>query len=361
MQLRLLYLFILFIPLVPLAGQDADSGIDVQATVSGEAIYAHELTESPRNGTPLDAAFRAVVYPLLKLDDHWTVAGAVQFNSEPYFTEDFTAPGHGVRTRILRAHLGYSRLWKSGSVNIRAGQLPSAVGAFNLRYDDAVNPLVDMPILYGYYGLISPMGVAGVQTDLTLGKWDARVQLVNSSMMNPRSIFDRDQYGNWAGGAAYTILQGLRVGVSGARGPYLDRQWPFFFPGEANPSHLPGSSVGADVQFARGHWNFEGEWNWWLMSYHAIPFTRREGAYIEAKRVLTPRWYVAARAGYLSTSGIIVSREDVYEMAVGFRPGTHELIKLEYEIEHNEQSGQLNRFVMVQLVTTVHPISLAWH
>ena len=172
-----------------------------------------------------------------------------------------------------------------------------------MRYDDAVNPLIDMPILYGYYGKISTMGMAGVQTDLTLGKWDARVQLVNSSPMNPRSIFDRDQYGNWAGGAGYTILQGLRIGVSGARGPYLDRQWPFFLPGEANPNRLPGSSVDSDVQFARGHWNVEGEWNWMLMPYHEIPFTRREGAYLEAKRVLSPRWYAAVRGGYLFTNG----------------------------------------------------------
>lgn len=200
--------------------------------------------------------------------------------------------------------------------------------------------------------------MAGVQTDLTLGKWDARAQFVNSSMMNPRSIFDRDQYGNWAGGVGYTIFQGLRVDISGGRGPYLDRQWPFFFPGEANPNRLPGSSAAAGVQFARGHWNVEGEWDWMLMPYHVIPFTRREGAYIEAKRVLSPRWYAAVRGGYLFTNG---NGEEVYEMAVGFRPGTHELIKLEYEIEHNDQSGQLNRFIMVQLVTTVHPISLAWH
>jgi len=342
---------------VPLAGQEADSGIDVRATVSGEAIYAHELTESPRNGTPLDAAFRAVVYPVIKLDEHWTVTGAVQFSSNPYFTEDFTVPGHGVRTRILRANLGYSRFWKSGSINIRAGQLPSAVGTFNLRYDDAVNPLIDMPILYGYWTKITTMGVAGVQTDLTLGKWDARVQFVNSSMMNPRSVFDRDQYGNWAGGAGYTILQGLRVGISGSRGPYLDRQWPNFFPGEANPNRLPGSSVGTEVQFARGHWNVEGEWDWMLMPYHVIPFTRREGAYIEAKRVLSPRWYAAVRGGYLSTNG---DCEQLYEMVAGFRPGTHELIKLGYEIEHDDKSGELNRSIMLQLVTTVHPISLAW-
>jgi len=350
-------ILLIFIPLVPLAGQEADSGIDVRATLSGEAIYAHELTESPRNGSSLDAAFRGVVYPLLKLDEHWTVAGAVQFDSVPYFTEDFSTPGHEVSTRILQANLGYARLWKSGSINVRAGQLSSAVGAFNLRYDDTVNPLLGMPVLYGYYGLISPMGVAGVQTDLTLGKWDARAQFVNSSLMNPRSIFDRDQYGNWAGGAGYTILQGLRVGISGARGPYLDRQWPFFFPGEANPNRLPASTVAADGQFARGHWNFEAEWDWMVMPYHAIPFTRREGSYIEAKRVLTPRWYVATRAGYLCTNG---SCEDVYEMAAGFRPGAHQLIKLGYEIDHYAKSGQLDRDVMVQLVTSVHPINLAW-
>src|ERR1700739_4996639 len=107
------YLLALFLPLIPLSAQEAGSGIDVSATVSGEAIYAHELTESPRNGTPLDAAFRAVVYPLLKLNEQWTVSGAVQVDSDPYFTEDFTTPGHGVSTSILRAHLGYSRFWKS--------------------------------------------------------------------------------------------------------------------------------------------------------------------------------------------------------------------------------------------------------
>jgi len=356
MTVRFDKLFILFIPLIPLAGQEAGSGIDVSATLGGEALYAHELTGSPRNGSPIDGAFRAVIYPVLKLNEHWTVSGAVQFESVPYFTEDFSTPGHAVSTEILQANVGYSRFWNGGSMNIRVGQLSSAVGAFNLRYDDAVNPLIGMPILYGYYGQISPMGVAGAQADLTLGKLDARVQFVNSSLMNPRSVFDRDQYGNWAGGAGYTILQGLRIGVSGARGPFLDRQWPFFFPGEANPNRLPGSSVGTDVQFARGHWNLEGEWNWMLMPYHVIPFTRREGAYLEAKRVLAPRWYAALRSGYLCTNG---NCEDAYEMAAGFRPGVHQLIKLGYEIDHT-QSGQLNRDVMLQFVTTVHPISLAW-
>ena len=123
-------------------------------------------------------------------------------------------------------------------------------------------------------------------------------------MMNPRSVFDRDQYGNWVGDwvgdVGYAILQGLRVGASAGRSPYLDRHWPFYVRGEANPNVLPGSSAAADVEFGYGHWDVHGEWDWMLMSYHAIPFTRREGSYVEVKRGLAPRWYaVCFRQGCL--------------------------------------------------------------
>jgi hypothetical protein len=202
MRYRFVYLLLLSTPLAAQVGQDADAGIDVRATISGEGIYSHQLTQSPRNGTALDGAFRAVVYPFIKLNKHWSLTGAVQFDSVPYYTENFTEAGHSVTTQLLRAYLGYMRSWNAFAVNVRAGQLGSAMGEFNLRYDDAVNPLIDMPILYGYYGKISTLGVAGVETDITAGKWDARAQFVNSSMMNPRSVFDRDQYGNWVGGVA---------------------------------------------------------------------------------------------------------------------------------------------------------------
>jgi hypothetical protein len=72
---------------------------------------------------------------------------------------------------------------------------------------------------------------------------------------------------------------------------------------------------------------------------------------------LTPRWYVAVRVGYLSTNG---DTADAYEMAAGFRPDTHQIVKLGCEIQHDDKSGQTNRSIMVQLVTTLHPLSLAW-
>jgi len=77
---------------------------------------------------------------------------------------------------------------------------------------------------------------------------------------NRRSIFDNGQYGDRAGGVGYTITQGLRLGVSAYRGPYLDYEFPYYFPGEANPHVLPATAIGVDGQWGRGPWNVYGEW-----------------------------------------------------------------------------------------------------
>jgi hypothetical protein len=348
------------LPCSALLGQEASSGIDLRATVGVEALYSHELTQSPRDGSPGAAGIRSLLYPTWKIGEHWTFSGAVQVISRPWFAEDFSTQGYGLRVQILHADLAYSKVWEKGSIVLRAGQLSSAFGAFLLRYDDADNPLLQMPMGYGYYyDPVTTAGLAGVQADVTLGKWDARAQLVNSSPANPRSIFARDQYGNWAGGIGYTIRQGFRVGISAYRGPYLDRQNRFFFRGESEPKDLPATALGADVQWARGHWNLYGEWQHFEMNYHAIPTFRENGAYFEAKRVLHPRWYVAARTGFLHTT--YQGGGETYELSAGFRPNSWQLIKTGYMIERYRNSGEVDRTFGVQLVTMLHPLSLAWH
>ena len=155
---------------------------------------------------------------------------------------------------------------------VRAGQLSSAFGSFLLRYDDAVNPLTDMPLSYGYYYKpVTSYGLAGVQADVTRHKLDARVQWVNSSPANRRSLADKDQYANWASGVGLTITQGLRVGASAYRGPCLHRRNRYYFPGEARPRDLPASGVGIDAGWAKGHWNTMGELQWFTREYRAMP------------------------------------------------------------------------------------------
>ena len=362
MKLRaaLVLLPLMFPAFSALLAQEADSGIDLRATITGEAAYDNQLTESPRNGSPFVAGFRSMLYPTWKIGKHWVVSGAIDVNSRPYFEGDFSTQGYGVKVYIIQANFGYSNVWKNGSVVVRAGQLSSAFGAFLLRYDDADNPLLNMPMEYGYYYAgVTTAGLAGAQVDVTQGKWDGRVQLVNSSPADPRSIFENGQYPNWAGGMGYTIRQGLRVGISSYRGPYLYREYPYFFPGESSPRDLPATAVGADVEWARGHWNVYGEWQRFEMNYHAIPTFREDAGYFEAKRVLHPRLYIAARAGYAHTS--YRSGGETYEGSVGFRPNSRQLIKVGYSVQRNDDVGDFYRMLGVQVVTTLHPLSLAWH
>src|SRR5262249_36822212 len=153
-----------------------------------------------------------------------------------------------------------------------AGQLSSAFGSFLLRYDDAKNPLPDQPLAYGYYYQpVTVFGLAGAEADITFHRLDARAQFVNSSPANPRSLFDKEQYGSWAGGLGWTVRQGLRLGVSAYRGPYLDHHYAYYFPGEADPKHVPATGLGIDGQWAVGHWDFQGELQKFQMTYKAIP------------------------------------------------------------------------------------------
>ena len=344
-----------------LPAQESGSGIDLRATISGEAVYSRELANAPRNGAPVAGGVRAVLYPEWKISSHWAVSGAVQVNSLPYFYEDFSSKASGIRVHYLQAYLGYYRVWKEASLVIRAGQMQSAFGNFLLHYDDAENPLFGTPAQYSYdYGGVSTLGLAGVEALATLRKWDARAQFTNSSPANPRSVFDKDQYANWTGGIGYTVRQGLRAGVSAYRGPYLDRNYPLYYPGEAKPRDLPATAWGADVEWARGHWNVTGEWQHFELPYRAIPWIRQTAAYADAKLVLHPRWYIAARAGFRHTNQDQNSGEETYEFTVGFRPDPFQLIKAGYIIERSRATGELHPTFALQFITTVHPFSLAW-
>jgi hypothetical protein len=331
--------------------QEAASGFELRTNVTAAAMLSDELTQGPRYGAPTAAAGRAMLYPTWKLGGAWTVSGAVQVHTRPYFREQFMTQGSGIRADVLQAHLTYSRIGRDRSLAVRAGQLSSAFGSFLLRYDDMDNPLTTMPLTYGYnYKGVTNYGLAGAQIDVTFRKLDARAQFVNSSPANRRSIFDSDQYGNWAGGVGYTVVQGLRFGTSAYYGPYLHRQYRYFLPGEANPSRLRASAIGVDAQWTRGHWSSQGEWQHFNRPYRVMPAFVQEGGYAETRRVLHPRWYLAARAGYLRSS--VGGTEKGYEAAVGFRPNSNQLLKVGY---HTGKAGTLT----VQFVTTLRLLSFA--
>jgi hypothetical protein len=129
-----------------LAAQEADAGFDLRGTFSGQATASNLSTEPPRSGSLGTAGFRSVFYPTWKLSEHWTVSGAWQLYSRPYFYSDLSTVGYGANGDLILATLNYSRVSDQGSILIRAGQLPTAFGSFPLRYDDTNNALVDLPL-----------------------------------------------------------------------------------------------------------------------------------------------------------------------------------------------------------------------
>lgn len=336
-----------------LSAQEANSGVDVRATLTGEAIASHELTEEPRNGAPVAAGFRSMLYPTWKINNNLSVSSALQFVTRPYFYADLSTAGYGAKGYVLQASVNYARVSEKGSLLVRAGELSTAFGSFLLRYDDADNPLIGMPLEYGYYyAPVSFLGVAGAQIDATRGRWDGRLQFANSSPANPRSLFAKDQYGNWAGGGGYTIRQGFRVGVSGYRGPYLDRHYQYFFPGEANPSRLPARAVGFDASWERGHTRILAEAQKFVMPYTVIPTYREVATYVEFRQVLAPRWYVAVRPGYTSANAGGIVR--CLETSAGFRPNRHQLLKVGYAVEHySTGTSEFDNTFAVQFITTL--------
>ena len=353
MKARAVFALAVAVACASCAAQEADRGIDLRATVSAQPVFSNALTQDPRNGSIASAGFRAVAYPTIKFDNHWTVTAAWEGLTRPYFYESYNDSGYGFKGYLLQGSLNYARVSDKGSVLVRAGQMTSAFGSYLPHYDDVVNPLADMPLQYGYYGTVSTEGLVAAEIDGTRGRFDGRVQFANSSPANPRSIFAHDQYGNWAGGGGYTIRQGFRIGTSAYRGPYLSRDSTYFFPGEANPTRLPAHGFGVDVEWARGHWNAQGEWQQFVLPYTAIPTYREQAGYGEIKRALGPRWYAAARMGYTNAS--FGGTSERFETAAGFRPGRNELVKFDYQYDH-ASSGEYpsNHTLAIQFVATLH-------
>lgn len=353
--IRALGLLLFCVPIAGLArAQEADSGIDLRATVTSQTLASNELTEKPRSGSPVVAGFHGVTYPTIKFNEHWFITGAIQLVTRPYFYSDLSTTGYGAKGSVLQSSLNYARISNNGSFLVRAGELPTAFGSFPLRYDEADNPLVDLPPQYGYYyAPVSILGVAGAQIDAARGRWDGRIQFANSSPANPRSLFGHDQYGNWAGGGGYTIRQGFRVGASAYRGPYLDRKYAFYFPGEENPSKLPAHAVGIDTNWAHAHTAAYAEIQRFVMPYTVIPPFRETAGYIEVKQVLTPRWFVAVRDGLTSDSAR--GRHYTLETSAGFRPNRFQVLKLDYEFGHYGSGNENDEHTVgFQWVTTLH-------
>jgi hypothetical protein len=395
---------------MPAHSQDSNFGISVPVTVSGGAMYTGRLQLAEPGNSPFTAGFQAMLYPTLRLGKHWFAYSALDFRLAPYLYYDAYDADHEWYIQAIQAFVGYQIQKEKTSVVFKAGRLSSAFGAFPLHYDDADNALVDQPMSYiqtlalrndqlpcgvpdllqqsyGWVGNLcggapgwgwglTPVtlyGLPGVETDISSHGIDGRIQVTSGSPSDPLSLSHAPQYAQWVAGGGYTIRQGFRVGMSGFRGPFIAPDAAPLLPVGTGVRNFPASGLGVDVQWARGHWSASGEWQ--RFQYDFPGFTQAPSvtsSYIEAKRILTPRLYLAGRAGLLKpgsvadTTGGFTSQFSPqitsYELGGGWWLNRHQLLKASYEwfrIEHFPGT-QLN-VLGVQFVTTFHAVDQAFH
>lgn len=389
--------------------QDADFGFSLPVTLSGGAMY----TQRTQFGDPSESAgtggFRAMFYPTVKLGSHWFGYAAVQVRLAPYFYYDSYDPEHEFYTNVLQAFLGYSFTAGKITTVVKAGRLSSAFGSFPLHYDDAENPLLDQPLSYitdlpintkqlpcgvgdltsqyygggafgcgGSYGRqvgLTPVtlyGLPGVEADVSGYGFDGRAQITSGSPASPQKFLYANEYAQWTLGGGYTIRHGFRVGVSGFRGPYLDQSVEYLLPPGTSLRTFPASAVGVDVQWAHGRWSLSGEWQRFRFdSPNFVEGPSIQSTYGEAKTVLTPRFYVAGRAGWFRPGSVedkqgysasqFAPNIASYELGGGFWLNRHQLLKASYEwlnIEH--LTGTRTNVFGFQLVTSFRPVNWAF-
>ena len=381
------------------AQEAASSGISMPVTLSGGGLYTDRLQSEDSSASPFSGGFRAMLYPSIQLGEHWFGYAAVQFRVTPYFYYDAFEPDHERYTEVIQAFGGYSLRHGDTSLVLKAGRLASAFGSFPLRYDDTDNPLLDQPLPYiippgllvnqlpgtvaGLWtatyvvepdtGLkpVTLYGLPGVEADVSGHHLDGRLQITSASPANPNQWREPGRYAQWTAGGGYTIRQGFRVGVSGFRGPYLDSSLRSQLPTGTSLRSFPASGIGTDVQWARGRFSANGEWQ--RFRFDLPQFTKSPtvvSAYGELKAIITPRFYLAGRAGLWRTGAIAddsghTDKElspaiQTYETAAGFWLNRHQLLKVGYEWMNVQYAkGSRANVFGFQFVTTFHPVNWA--
>src|ERR1700730_1781448 len=390
-----------------LAAQEAQVGVVVPVTISGGILDTGRVQADKASAASFTVGFRVLATPQVKFGPHWYFYSAVQVYSAPFFYDDTYRADRYIKTQMLQGFLGYTRSWGHTSVGFRVGKLSSAFGAFPLRYDAAVNALLDQPLPYNYLSLRSdqlPCGTAdfrsapgpavdfecggasteeygvtpvtlyglwGAEVDLSWLRLAARFQLTNSSPANPRALLASSQHPQWTAGAGYTIRQGFRVGMSVFRGPWLDDALRPYLPQGSSITDFPLSGLGVDVQWARGPWSANGEWQQFVFRYpHFRTAPASSFGYVELKRTIGPRWYSAFRTNYQRNNhpedsigrdaSTFLPNRQAYELAVGFRPDRIQSLKVGYEWMTVERGPQTHDNVFgVQFVTSINALSKA--
>jgi hypothetical protein len=276
----------------------------------------------------------------LSLAAEWRVSGRVWILGD-IRTENW----NGVRPYGLYVRI---RPWAGRSVDVQAGRIPPAFGAFAHRTYGSDNPLIGYPLAYQYLTALRPDAVPTSAADLaamrgrgwyltypvgapggahgvpliSAFRWDTGVQVrvgdgavqlagavTNGTLSNPRTR-DDNAGKQVSGRLLLRPVVGLEVGVSAARGAFLGRTATAALPEPQQSAAYAQQAIGADAEYSRDHWLVRGEAivaSWRLPVIAPPPIgdpLRALAVSIEGRYKVRPAWFLAVRADRLTFSSI---------------------------------------------------------
>lgn len=245
--------------------------------------------------------------------------------------EGGSALEEGTDVGIEQAGLRYTR---SRALVVDAGMISPIVGMYANRHLSTRNPLIGDP---DGYVVAYPLGVRVSGKTETM---DYRIGVVSLPVYNDRYMPVPSAAPRVAAGGGLTPYPGVRVGVSGTIGPWLDDAIP--------AAALDGRSwrayeqriVAADAEWSVGYLELRGEL---AHAWHDVPGHARMlhglSWYGEGSYAFTPRLFSALRVErndypYLKPIGTRwpgrTIRVDNAEVGVGFRVAAGQALKVTY-------------------------------
>jgi hypothetical protein len=297
--------------------------------------------------------------------------------------------------RDVRPYALYARIrpWTGREIDVQIGRIPPVFGAFPRRSYAGDNPLIGLPQAYQYLTSIRPDALPATTGDLVrmrgegwlvrypLGnrvpaaglplvaslQWDTGAQvrigreplqlgvaLTQGTLGNPR--FEDDNDGKQvAARLGWTPLPGLVLGVSAARGEYMDRRAVAALPPALAVRAYRQQAWGADAEYSRDHWLVRGEIvaSGWDMPAVRAPLVasplRALALMAEGRYKVAPGAWVAARFDHLgfsdiqATGGPIEWDAPVSRLEIGGGYAVHRYVHLKASWQRNRRDGGVVR------------------
>ena len=312
---------------------------DGQLTASGEIVGTVGRPDHEAYFNYTDYEHNALRMMRLALAGAWRPHERIAFVGEVR-SEDFDQ---------VKAFGAYVRFRPMASIplDVQAGRIPPAFGAFGRRAYSTDQLVIGYPLAYQYLTSLRPDAVAATPDDLlimrgrgwrsnfpigafdaqpgvplvTAFRWDTGVQarwtrgpldvtaaMTNGTLADPR-FTDNNDGKQLSGRAAVRPVIGMVLGASYARGRFLADDVSRILPEAVRDGDYAQQALGFDAEYSRDYWIVRAElvhsrWSLPLLAPLGTMDVSALGMWVEGRYRFTPRIFAAARVDHLGFSRI---------------------------------------------------------